>query len=102
MVAAVLSTDLLRLIPGSKVVFFDALHAETNVQYQLADEDKWCLLHANRWQHLKHASAVLENILVSPPATADDLVTKLDEFSAETVSEPEQVNAFSMLLSGYA
>ena len=100
MVAAVLSTDLLRLIPGSKVIFFEALHARTSVQYQLADKDKWCLLHANRWQHLKQAGAVLENILVSPPATVDDLTTKLDECSAETASEPEQVNALSILLSG--
>ena len=102
MVAAVLSTDLLRLIPGSKVVFFEALHAQTNVQYQLADEDKWCLLHANRWQHLKHASAVLDDILASPPTTADDLRTRLDEYSTEfstgTASEPEQVNAVSSSL----
>ena len=94
MVAAVLTSDLLQLIPGSKSVFFEALHVQTNVQYQLADKDRWCLLHANRWQQLKQAGAVLENISQCPPATVDDLTAKLNEYDPDTVDSLDQVGAF--------
>ena len=74
---------------------------QTNVQYQLADKDQWCLLHANRWQQLKQAGAVLENISQCPPATVDDLTGKLNEYDPDTVDSLDQVGAIlEALLAG--